>query len=216
LHGHLGYISSCKFTIDSRHIITASGDTTCNLWDVTTGKILTTFTDHQSDVMTVAVTASDTNIFLSAGCDNLARLHDMRDPRSSQIFVGHTDDINCVEFFPNGLSFATASDDETCRLFDIRADREIARYKLGANSSSSANQVNTNNGGVTSISFSKSGRLLFASYEEREHVVVWDIVKSKAWTMPQDHSNRISCVSVAPDGSAIGTSSWDQTIKLYA
>ena len=45
-----------------------------------------------------------------------------------QTFAGHESDINAVQTFPHGPAFGTASDDATCRLFDILADREVNTY----------------------------------------------------------------------------------------
>ena len=45
-----------------------------------------------------------------------------------QTFAGHESDINAVQFFPDGQAFGTSSDDATCRLFDIPADREVNTY----------------------------------------------------------------------------------------
>uniref|UniRef100_A0A8D0EES9 Uncharacterized protein n=1 Tax=Salvator merianae TaxID=96440 RepID=A0A8D0EES9_SALMN len=68
-----------------------------------------------------------------------------------QSFTGHVSYINAVCFFPNGHAFATGSDDATCRLFDLRADQELVMY-------SHDNIIC----GITSVAFSKSGRLLLA------------------------------------------------------
>ena len=57
------------------------------------------------------------------------------------------------------------SDDATCRLlvFDIRADQELSMY-------SHDNIIC----GVTSVAFSKSGRLLLAGYDDF-NCNVWDV-----------------------------------------
>jgi WD40 repeat protein len=47
-----------------------------------------------------------------------------------QTFAAHDSDINAIQFFPNGNAFGTGSDDASCRLFDIRADRELASYQV--------------------------------------------------------------------------------------
>lgn len=72
-----------------------------------------------------------------------------------------------VQFFPNGFAFATGSDDATCRLFDIRADQELAMY-------SHDNIIC----GITSVAFSKSGRLLLAGYDDF-NCNVWDTMKAE-------------------------------------
>lgn len=71
------------------------------------------------------------------------------------------------QFFPNGHAFATGSDDATCRLFDIRADQELAMY-------SHDNIIC----GITSVAFSKSGRLLLAGYDDF-NCNVWDSMKTE-------------------------------------
>jgi WD40 repeat protein len=70
-----------------------------------------------------------------------------------------------VTFFPNGSAFATGSDDATCRLFDIRADQELALYDHD-------NIIC----GISSVAFSKSGRLLFAGYDDY-NCNVWDTLR---------------------------------------
>lgn len=75
--------------------------------------------------------------------------------------------IYFFQFFPNGYAFATGSDDATCRLFDIRADQELAMY-------SHDNIIC----GITSVAFSKSGRLLLAGYDDF-NCNVWDSMKAE-------------------------------------
>lgn len=71
-----------------------------------------------------------------------------------------------LQFFPNGHAFATGSDDATCRLFDLRADQELMVY-------SHDNIIC----GITSVAFSKSGRLLLAGYDDF-NCNVWDTLKA--------------------------------------
>lgn len=72
-----------------------------------------------------------------------------------------------IQFFPNGNAFGTGSDDATCRLFDLRADQELMMY-------SHDNIIC----GITSVSFSKSGRLLLAGYDDF-NCNVWDTLKGE-------------------------------------
>lgn len=75
--------------------------------------------------------------------------------------------IFLFQYFPNGYAFATGSDDATCRLFDIRADQEIGMY-------SHDNIIC----GITSVAFSKSGRLLLGGYDDF-NCNVWDVLKQE-------------------------------------
>ena len=97
---------------------------------------------------------------------------------------------------------ATGSDDSTCRLFDLRADRQLNQY-------SSDNIVC----GVTSVAFSSSGRILFAGYDDF-NCSMWDVLKGERVGILAGHENRVSCLGVNNDGTALCTGSWDTTLKV--
>jgi guanine nucleotide-binding protein G(I)/G(S)/G(T) subunit beta-1 len=50
LRGHDGYLSSCRF-LPGGQILTASGDSTCIIWDIARREKLRDFSDHGGDVM---------------------------------------------------------------------------------------------------------------------------------------------------------------------
>lgn len=202
LSAHTGYLSCCKFLSD-RHILTSSGDMSCILWDVEIGQAVQKFNEHTGDVMSVAV-APDQNSFVSGACDSHAKIWDIRSGKCVQTFQGHESDINSVQYFPNGLSIGSGSDDSSCRLFDIRADRELNVY--------TSDNIRE---GITSISFSHSGRFLFSAYDDKK-VIVWDTLTSKLMQTLTDHENRVNCLEVSPDGMALCTGSWDHTLRIWA
>lgn len=107
-----------------------------------------------------------------------------------------------LRFFPNGDAFATGSDDASCRLFDIRADRELNAF--------------THDNilcGITSVAFSISGRILFGGYDDWT-CNVWDTLKGERVGVLTGHENRVSCLGVSSDGMALCTGSWDSTLKV--
>jgi len=162
------------------------------------------------------------NTFVSGACDATAKLWDIRTGRATQTFTGHESDINAVSyvpqvgtrdalqtyhftslrFFPNGDAFATGSDDASCRLFDIRADRELNTF--------------THDNilcGITSVAFSISGRILFGGYDDWT-CNVWDTLKGERVGVLTGHENRVSCLGVSVDGMALCTGSWDSTLRV--
>jgi guanine nucleotide-binding protein G(I)/G(S)/G(T) subunit beta-1 len=202
LAAHTGYLSCCRFLSD-RQIITSSGDMACMLWDIETGSLLERFDDHNGDVMSVSPSPTDKNLFVSGGCDSQAKLWDLRLSRCIKNFTGHTSDINAIQFFPNGHLFGTGSDDSSCRLFDIRAYKELKTYyeaKL--------------NCGVTSVAFSVSGRYLFGGYDDFK-AYAWDTIKGRQVSILAMHENRVSCLGMSGDGFALCTGSWDSTLRIW-
>uniref|UniRef100_A0A8C0JGH5 G protein subunit beta 2 n=1 Tax=Chelonoidis abingdonii TaxID=106734 RepID=A0A8C0JGH5_CHEAB len=202
LPGHTGELPSPAALLDDNQIITSSGDTTCALWDIETGQQTTTFGGHSGDVMSLSL-APDARSFVSGACDASIKLWDVRDSMCRQTFTGHESDINAVCFFPNGNAFTTGSDDATCRLFDLRADQELMMY-------SHDNIIC----GITSVAFSKSGRLLLAGYDDF-NCNIWDAMKGDRAGVLAGHDNRVSCLGVTDDGMAVATGSWDSFLKIW-
>ncbi|CAL1583849.1 unnamed protein product [Knipowitschia caucasica] len=201
LDAHTGYLSCSRFLSDSE-ILTASGDTTCCLWDLETGKQKVIFTNHIGDCMSLAL-SPDQNCFISGACDSLAKLWDVREGACKQTFSGHTSDINAIAFFPSSNAIITGSDDTCCKMYDLRADQEVLHY-----------QDSGLNAGVTSLALSSSGRLIFAGYDDF-NCHIWDTLKGERVGVLSGHDNRVSCTGVPEDGLGVCTGSWDSFLKLW-
>ena len=122
--------------------------------------------------------------------------------RKFYLFLIDFGTLSNSSFFPSGEAFGTGSDDASCRLFDLRADREL-------------NQFTHDNilCGITSVAFSVSGRLLFAGYDDF-NCNVWDTLKAERVGVLTAHENRVSCLGVSSDGMALCTGSWDSMLKV--
>lgn len=221
LAGHAAYVSCCR-NIDAVQLLTSSGDCTCRLWDVETSACVQTFEGHgqrvpvarrasmgsvvweAGDVMSISPCPTDAHVFVSGSVDATAKLWDTRTGRCSMTLFGHNADINAVDFLPNGWSFATGSDDSECSIFDIRACCEVRRCKSDRILSL-----------TTCVAASKSGRLLFAGYDDRA-CRVWDLLHSEHEPVAEldHHSERVSCAGVSACGSALGLGSWDQRVSV--
>ncbi|KAI2496216.1 hypothetical protein MHU86_18311 [Fragilaria crotonensis] len=207
---HDGYVSCCRF-LNEAQILTASGDSTVMLWDIAQGQPISTFAEHRQDVMFLAISPSaPQTTFLSTSVDRTVKLWDVRSPDSGavQTFTGHEGDINGVDFMQDGITFGTGSEDGTARVFDIRAHNQIAKF----------GKVSDGSEGLTSVSFSRSGRILFGGHAD-SNVLAWDVLSDKAsptFTLNQAHEQHVSCLGVNPKGDALCTGSWDTTLKIWA
>lgn len=93
--------------------------------------------------------APDGQTYVTGSVDKSCKLWDVREQKPRQTFFGHTADVNSVcvsehakkkpsnlrsrteyslQYHPSGQAFATASEDKSARLFDIRSDQQIASY----------------------------------------------------------------------------------------
>lgn len=171
---------SLSLSPDSRTFVSGACDASSKLWDIRDGMCRQSFTGHVSDINAVCVSVKEKS---PLQCLMLVYFF------LSLSF--HITFENCVyiigfqlglffQFFPNGNAFTTGSDDATCRLFDLRADQELMMY-------SHDNIIC----GITSVAFSKSGRLLLAGYDDF-NCNVWDTLKGEragqCLTQPFDHT----------------------------
>lgn len=151
------------------------------------------------------------NLFVSGSCDTTAKVWDIRSGKCTHTFHGHDSDINSVCFFPDGRAVGTGSDDASCRLFDLRS--------YGAVNTFHSPRILC---GITSVAFSRSGRILFAGYDDYA-CYGWDTTAPSSDgpvfefnSMNHGHENRVSCLGVTPNGQALCTGSWDTLLKIWS
>lgn len=204
LSRHDGYLSCCRF-IDNQNILTSSGDGSLLLWDISKGEVIGMYTQHDADVMSLSIKPGSRTDFVSGSCDQTAKLWDARSPEKSvQTFGGHTSDINSVQWFPDAGCFGSGSDDSTIRLFDIKAYAELGRY--------SSDSINC---GVTYIDFSRTGKYLFAGYDDLPFASVWSTLSTKKVQDLAGQTARVSCLGVPKSGYCLCTGSWNNNLQIW-
>lgn len=141
----------------------------------------------------------------------------MRTKRCTHCFLGHDSDINDVAFFPSGNLVCSASDDSTCRMFDMRARGTVNLLAHDEKTGSI----------VTSVVASKSGAFLIAGYEDAT-ACAWDVTSQEMRFHqlggPQvtksreqaGHEARIECLALNSDGNALASGSWDSTVLVWS
>ncbi|SMN19561.1 similar to Saccharomyces cerevisiae YOR212W STE4 G protein beta subunit [Maudiozyma saulgeensis] len=238
--GHTCYISDVDF-LDDSNVITASGDMTCALWNIPKAKRVREFTDHLGDVLGLAISPErgNQNIFSSCGSDGYAYIWDCRTPGATQHFFVSDCDVSTIKFFKDGHSIVTGSDDGTINIFDLRSDCPIASYSLQESlttmkeqptytastmeyrksvtspTSTAVSSSFFDNQGVTSIDFSSSGRLMYATYTDLG-CVVWDTLKANVVGKLEGHLDRVTRVRSSYDGMGVCTGSWDTTLRIWS
>ena len=63
------------------------------------------------------------------------------------------------------------------------------------------------------MDFSYSGKWLFAGYDDC-NCYAWNTVTGEKQQDMPEHDNRVSCLGVSPDGTALATGSWDTVLKV--
>ena len=73
LAAHDGYLSCCRF-VDDSSILTSSGDSTCILWDIERGETKQHFIEHGGDALSLSISPTNQNVFVSGSCDATAKV----------------------------------------------------------------------------------------------------------------------------------------------
>jgi WD40 repeat protein/energy-coupling factor transporter ATP-binding protein EcfA2 len=112
----------------------------------------------------------------------------------------HQGEVHAVAFSPDGKLLATASEDRTARIFEVRTGRELARL--------------AHEDRVLAVTFSPDGRL-FATSPARREARVFDTQTMREVARAQ-HSDPGGVIAFSPDGRLLATGSYNEARVLEA
>ena len=175
------------------------------LWNFSkSNQFLSQYAEHDNEVMCLDICEQDGNIIASGSGDTTVRIWDIRKKKSCvRILEGNTSIVNSVKFVPDSLyTLACAGDDSIIRLYDIRAFGELGNYQT------------IDGDRVISLSFSKSGRIIFGGYNNGV-INIFDTFNESLIIGYNNHKGAVKCLSLSPDGKSLLSTSKDGTINLW-
>ncbi len=114
---------------------------------------------------------------------------------------GHTSWVWSVALSPDGQRLASASDDQTVKVWDAATGQESLTLK-------------GHTGRVESVAFSPDGQRL-ASASGDQTVKVWDAATGQESLTLKGHTGEVMSVAFSPDGQRLASASEDQTVKVW-
>jgi len=111
----------------------------------------------------------------------------------------HNSSVNAVAFSPDGRKVATASYDNTARLWDVETGKQIQRLE--------------HDGSVYGVAFSPDGKKL-ATASSDSSARLWDVRTGKQ-LQRLEHDRSVNAVAFSPDGQKLATASHDRTARLW-
>jgi WD40 repeat protein len=122
---------------------------------------------------------------------------------SSQVRVtlrGHSYSVYGVAFSPDGKRLATASGDQTAKVWDAESGKELLTLR-------------GHSGRVFGVVFSPDGKRLATT--SADTAKVWDAESGKELLTLRGHSGNVLGVVFSPDDKRLATASWDKTAKVW-
>jgi len=129
-------VTALNLSIEGRYALTGGGQSviqrdngrfvqsgTIDLWELSTGERLRTFTGHRGAVTSVCLSA-DNRYALSGSMDATVRLWEIANGQCLRTFAGHADAVTSVTFSANGRYALSGSADRTLKLWIL--DWELA------------------------------------------------------------------------------------------
>ena len=117
------------------------------------------------------------------------------------IIGGHTDKISSAAYSPDGKTIATASWDETVRLWDVRTGKNTKTLK-------------GHTYGISSVVYSPDGKTIATASSDKT-IRLWNARTGRNIKTLEGHTEAVISVKFLPDGKTIATAGADKTIRLW-
>ena len=122
-------------------------------------------------------------------------------PTEPLAFVGHTGEVWDAVISPDGRRLASASFDNTIKLWDT-ATGKLERTLRG-------HEART-----YSVAFDKQGTHLVSASADRT-AILWDVATGEPVHVLRGHGDNVRCAVFHPAGGAVVTGSWDGSIRCW-
>ncbi len=116
-------------------------------------------------------------------------------------FSGHSSSVYSVVFSLDGKYIASASADNTMKLWDVSSGQCVRTFSEHSYS-------------VFSVAFSPNGKYI-ASASNDKTIKLWNVSSGTCVGTFSGHSDGVNSVAFSPDGKYIASGSYDKTIKLW-
>jgi WD40 repeat protein len=198
--GHTAGLISAVFSPDGKLALTASGDKTARIYEVSTGKELQVLRGHTERIVS-AVFSPDGKLALTASYDNTARIYEVSTGKALQVLSRHILGLNSAVFSPDGKLVLTASWDHTARIWEVSSGKEL--QVLSGHTSI-----------VNSAVFSTEGKLALTVSDDRT-ARLYEVSTGKELQVLRGHTRSVSSAVFSPDGKGVLTASNDSTARIY-
>ena len=207
--GHNSVIMAVSFSPDGKIIASASFDKTIKLWQVSTGKLLTTLDGHQERLWSLRF-SPDGKTLASSSYDSTIKLWNVADGTLIKTIFGHNKtQVRSVDFSPNGKLLASSDSRGWIKLWNPKDGTLIKsipahRTKKGRS------------WWVTAIKFNRDGKILASTSSDRT-VKLWKVANGSLNLLKilKGHRGNVRTVDFHPNNNYLASAGADGMVKLW-
>ncbi|WP_437978630.1 TIR domain-containing protein [Sorangium sp. So ce295] len=204
LSGHADWVNACAISPDAQRIVSASDDGTLKVWELSTGRLLSTLQGHAKGVnkgVKSCALSPDGQRVVSASGDGTLKVWELSTGRLLSTLQGHVHGVSDCAISPDGQRVVSAAADWTLKVWDLATGQPLATLQGHAM-------------GVRSCAISPDGQRIVSSSADRT-LKVWELATGRLLSTLEGHSDWVNACAVSPDGRHIVSASSDRTLKVW-
>jgi WD40 repeat protein len=184
--------------IQNNWLYSGSDDGTLWRWNIQTGDGEPAFSDHTSQINTIAIHPT-ADLIASGGKDSSVYLWNSDGVQGN--LSGHEEEVTFASFSPDGDRLATASWDGTVRIWDVETHENV---KVLRGHAARVNEINFSPDGSQLVSTGRDGA-----------VHIWVTASWKLTTSLEGHTDAVDRAVFSPDGRLIATGARDNLVRIF-
>jgi serine/threonine protein kinase/WD40 repeat protein len=200
---HGGTVWAVAISRDSRQILSAAEDYSARLWNLQTGKLVTTYPTGSDHVQAVDFAPDGRFALVGTGGTKTPPLglSDLGTGKMVKPFKGHTKAVSRVLLSADGKQALSGSWDNTVRLWDVQSARELRQFT-------------GHTAVISGLAFCPDRRHILTCSQDKT-LRLWEIQTGKEVRRFVGHTAAIGQLSLSPNGRQAVSGGFDNTVRLW-
>jgi WD40 repeat protein len=201
LKGHIGTINSLDFSKNGQLLLSGSGDHNIKIWNVNSGLLLKTFSQHLTITRDTKFTPDGESV-ISAENEHIVYWRNVVIGNTGKLlFLGHTKNILSIDIDKTNNTVISGSADATIKLWDANTGVEMKT-------------LDHHNGTVYEVEFSPLGHQ-FASCSSDSTILIWGVDSHKIIQSLEGHEGVPKTINYHPSGNFLACGSSNSKIYIW-